>query len=180
MVDATLVGYVDQAAWSRSPCARFPATRTAGMRDLDMRPSGAVVRRLPELVRFSFAGAMSFLLDLGLLVALKSLTPLPLGWVAALAFAAAALVNFALSRQWVFSAATVDSHPPADLARYAVLVVAGLALTTAAVPLLTLIGLDYRLAKMLSSGLVAAMNYLAIPVWVFRPASASGPSTADV
>jgi putative flippase GtrA len=138
-----------------------------------MKRHVVVARRLPELFRFSAAGLASLLLDLGLLVALKSHTPMPLVWDAGLAFAVAALANFALTRQWVFTTAAGGQKPSEDLARYGVLVAAGLALTTAAVPLLTAAGIDYRLAKLTASGLVAALNYLILPMWVFRPTPTS-------
>ena len=132
-----------------------------------------VAQRLLELIRFSAAGVASFLLDLGILVALKSFTSMPLAWDAGLAFAVAALGNFALARQWVFTTAAGGQRPSEDLARYGVVVAAGLAVTTAAVPILTAAGIDYRLAKLAASGLVAALNYLILPIWVFRPASTS-------
>ena len=46
---------------------------------------------------------------------------------------------------------------------------ATLLLTTVAVPVLAT-GMDYRLAKLAASGLVAALNYVSIPRWVFRAA----------
>jgi|NGEPerStandDraft_6_1074524.scaffolds.fasta_scaffold93748_3 putative flippase GtrA len=125
------------------------------------------MRRLAELLRFSVAGAGSFLLDVVALVAFKSLTTMPLALDAALAFAAAAAVNFILIRRWVFATAAAGSRPSADLARYALLVLAGLGLTTLAVPVLTAAPMDYRVAKLVASGLVAALNYLVIPRWIF-------------
>jgi putative flippase GtrA len=127
-----------------------------------------VRRRLGELVRFAIVGLASFALDVGALVALRTRTPLPLAVVTALAFSIAALFNFVLSRQWVFPDAARAGKPHADLARYAVLVAAGLLLTTVTVPVLAVGGLDYRLAKLLASGLVALLNFLVMPRWVFR------------
>jgi putative flippase GtrA len=144
-----------------------------------MKRHVVVARRLPELFRFSAAGLASLLLDLGVLVALKSVTPMPLAWDAGLAFAVAALGNFALTRQWVFTTEASGGKPSRELARYGVLVAAGLALTTAAVPLVTTTGIDYRVAKLVAAGLVAALNYLILPLWVFRPASTSSRLIAE-
>jgi len=129
---------------------------------------GPRLRRLVELLKFGVAGAATFALDLVLLVLLKQNTSLPLAVDAATAFAVAALVNFALTRHWVFdTAAAAGRSASADLARYALLVGAGLALTAATVPLLAAAGVDYRIAKLLASGLVAAVNYVLLPRWVF-------------
>jgi len=128
---------------------------------------GPRLRRLVELLKFGVAGAATFALDLVLLVLLKQNTSLPLAVDAATAFAVAALVNFALTRHWVFDTATAGRSASADLARYALLVGAGLALTAATVPLLAAAGVDYRIAKLLASGLVAAVNYVLLPRWVF-------------
>jgi len=128
---------------------------------------GPRLRRLVELLKFGVAGAATFALDLVLLVLLKQNTSLPLAVDAATAFAVAALVNFALTRHWVFDTAPTGRSASADLARYALLVGAGLALTAATVPLLAAAGVDYRIAKLLASGLVAAVNYVLLPRWVF-------------
>jgi putative flippase GtrA len=125
-------------------------------------------RRLPEVLRFGAAGLATFGFDLGCLVVLRTFTSLPLAVDAALAFAIAALVNFTLSRQWVFEAAAQGPNPTADLFRYGVLTVVGLAFTAVSVPLLAL-GMDYRIAKLVASGLGAALNFVALPRWVFVP-----------
>lgn len=125
------------------------------------------IRRLPELVRFGLAGLVSLLVDVGALVALVNLGVLPLAANTAVAFAVGALVNFALTRQWVFVAAANGVSPAGDLVRYVLLVCADLVLTAVAVPVLVRAGLDYRLAKLVASGLVAAVNYSALPGWVF-------------
>jgi putative flippase GtrA len=125
-------------------------------------------RRLGELLRFGLVGGATFALDLGALFALRELTALPLALDAALAFGLAAVVNFVLSRQWVFPEAATGTRPAADFLRYAVLVGAGLLVTTVTVPLLAWAGLDYRIAKLVASGLVAALNFVVMPRWVFR------------
>jgi putative flippase GtrA len=135
---------------------------------LRRRVTRRVRRRLGELIRFAVVGLASFALDVGALVALRTATPLPLAVDVALAFAVASLFNFVLSRQWVFPDASRTSRPHADLARYVVLVGAGLLLTTVTVPVLAVLGVDYRLAKLAASGLVALLNFVVMPRWVFR------------
>jgi putative flippase GtrA len=124
-------------------------------------------QRVREFVRFAIVGLASFAIDMVALVALRRGTAVPLAVDTALAFSIASLVNFVLSRQWVFSNAR-GGKPHEDLARYLVLVGAGLGLTTVTVPVLAVMGLDYRLAKLVASGLVALLNFVVLPRLVFR------------
>jgi putative flippase GtrA len=121
-----------------------------------------------ELVRFSLVGLACFALDVAVLVALRTWTPLPLGVDAGVAFGVAALATFVASRQWVFAEARRGARPHTALVRYVGLIGAGLLLTAAAVPLLAATGLDYRLAKLAASGVVALGNFIVMPRWVFR------------
>ncbi len=124
--------------------------------------------RLAEFARYCAVGLAVFGLDTGTLILLHGNARMPLALATALAFALASLVNFVLSRQWVFDQAAAGARPRAALIRYTVLVVLGLLLTAALVPAIAGSGLDYRLAKTLVSGLVGLGNYLAFPRWVFR------------
>jgi putative flippase GtrA len=121
-----------------------------------------------EFLRFSLVGLVSFALDVGALVTLHNATAFPLALDTALAFAIASLFNFVASRQWVFPDASRIDKPHADFARYALLVGAGLLLTTLIVPVLAATGLDYRLAKLAASLVVALLNFVVMPRWVFR------------
>ena len=124
--------------------------------------------RLTEIARYCAVGLGVFGLDTGALIVLHTDTRLPLALATALAFALASLVNFVLSRQWVFEQAAHGARPRAALVRYSVVIALGLLVTAATVPALAAAGLDYRLAKTLASGLIGVGNYLAFPKWVFR------------
>ncbi|MBR7835986.1 GtrA family protein [Actinospica durhamensis] len=124
--------------------------------------------RLAEFARYCAVGLGVFGLDTGTLILLHSRAGMPLALATALAFALASLINFALSRQWVFAQAANGATPRAALVRYTVVIVIGLLATAAIVPALAGAGLDYRIAKTLASGLVGLGNYLAFPKWVFR------------
>jgi putative flippase GtrA len=128
---------------------------------------GKLLRWLGEFIRYSLVSFGGFVLDIGALVALRTLTPLPLAVDAAVAFALAAVFSFALTRQWVFPDAR-SGRPQADFARYMVLITAGLLVTTAVVAGLAGLGLDYRLAKLGASGLVGLLNFFIMPRWVLR------------
>jgi putative flippase GtrA len=124
--------------------------------------------RFVELVRFGLVGLVCFALDIGVLVALRTWTPLPLAVDAGIGFGVAALATFVASRQWVFAEASRGARPHTALARYVLLIGAGLLFTAAAVPLLATAGLDYRVAKLAASGVVALGNFVVMPRWVFR------------
>lgn len=134
-----------------------------------MDGKGWVTReRIAEVARFCAVGLATFGLDEGCLILLRSHSPMPLALDTALAYTLAALVNFVLSRQWVFEQASQGADPRTALVRYVVVVVIGLLVTAAAVPGLSDAGLDYRIAKIVVSLLIGIANYFAFPAWVFR------------
>ena len=118
-------------------------------------------------MRFAGVNGGCFVLDIVLLLSLHHLAHAPAGVAAAIAFALASVVNFVLSRQWVFARTARGGNPRADLARYAALVTTGLLVTTGAVAVLAHLGLDYRLAKLAASGVVGLLNFVVMPRWVF-------------
>ena len=126
--------------------------------------------RIAEVARFCAVGLATFGLDEGCLILLRS--HLPLGLDTALAYTVASLLNFVLSRQWVFEQASNGASPRTALVRYVVVIVVGLLVTAAAVPALADLGLDYRIGKLLVSVVVGIANYFIFPWWVFRPGSA--------
>lgn len=125
-------------------------------------------QRIAEVVRFCAVGLGTFGLDEGCLILLKTSSGMPLFLDTAIAFALASLVNFVLSRQWVFEQASSGADPRTALTRYVVVIVIGLVVTAALVPAVTALGCDYRISKMLVSVVVGVGNYFAFPKWVFR------------
>ncbi|HET9170995.1 MAG TPA: GtrA family protein [Actinospica sp.] len=126
--------------------------------------------RILEIARFAAVGLGTFVLDEGCLILMRSQTRLPLGIDTGIAYTIAALVNFVLSRQWVFEQAADGAKPRTALVRYVIVIVIGLLVTAALVPALQAGGVDYRLGKVLVSGLVGIANYFAFPLWVFKGA----------
>jgi putative flippase GtrA len=124
--------------------------------------------RIAEMARFCAVGFGVFVLDEGCLILLHGPLRVSLGVATAVAYAIASLLNFVLSRQWVFEQASQGAAPRAALVRYAVLVGIGLLFTALAVPVLSAAGLDYRIAKPVASILVGIGSYFAFPLWVFK------------
>jgi putative flippase GtrA len=124
--------------------------------------------RITEVARFCAVGLAVFGLDEGCLILLRTHTHMPLSLDTALAYTLASLLNFVLSRQWVFEQASKGATPRTALIRYVVVIAIGLLITAAAVPALSAAGIDYRIAKLIVSLLVGIANYFVFPWWVFR------------
>lgn len=117
--------------------------------------------------RFLVSGALTTVVDVSVLALLHAGAKIPLAPSTALAYAAALVVNFSLSRHWTFVAARIGkAHRQA--ARYSVLVVINLVATLAIVTGLSSLGLYYLLAKLVSIAVVSVANFFAYRHWVFR------------
>jgi putative flippase GtrA len=117
-------------------------------------------------VRFVLVGGTSFVLDAGTLFLLHGVFKLWLPLATVLAYAVAFIANFGLNRKWAFAAD--NGHVGRQLHRYLYLVAANLILTVIGVQGLTWLGLPYLVSKVVTSGVVAAINYVAFRLWVFR------------
>lgn len=139
--------------------------------------AGRLLRWLGELIRYWLVAFACFVLDIGALVALRSFTPLALAADTAVAFGLTAVVGLVLNRWWVFPHAARSGRPSADFTRYFVSAVAALIVTTVLVSGLAGVGIDYRIAKVVVSGVVAALNFFVVRQWVFhRGAPAPQPT----
>ena len=132
--------------------------------------------RILEMARFAAVGLGTFLLDEGCLILLHNATRMRLGVDTGIAYTIAALVNFVLSRQWVFEQAAEGAKPRTALVRYVIVVVIGLLVTVALVPALEAAGIAYPIGKALASGLVGIANYFAFPLWVFKGSAKTAPA----
>jgi putative flippase GtrA len=123
-------------------------------------------RFLPrELVGFAMLGAFTFAIDLGVLAALRHWTHLPMPVAVSIAYIGAFGLNFALNRTVNFR-----SHAPVgrQFLRYAVVMVGDYLITVVVTTGLSMFGLDFRVARVLASFVVAVFTYSASRWWVFR------------
>lgn len=133
-------------------------------------PEQAQARRWSSFWRHSFprfvvSGAASAGIDTGLLILLHGVLGMQLLAATFLAVSTSFGVNFALNRLWSFGS---RSPAGAQLARYLVLAGLNWALTVAMVGTFVWLGLNYILAKLLTTGIMAILNYFAYDFWVFR------------
>jgi putative flippase GtrA len=152
----------DLRAVGNSMVERLSDALTAGV---DRLPSG-LRRYLPrDLVGFAVLGGCTFLVDLALLAALRTWTPLPLPAAVTIAYVIAFGLNFSLNRTVNFR-----SHAPiaGQAVRYTIVISCDFLLTLGVTTGLTALGLDFRLARLAAAGCVAAFTYTAARWWVFR------------
>lgn len=122
------------------------------------------------MIRFFLAGGASFVVDFGMLWLLHGGLAMWLPLATGLAYAAAFVVNFGLSRSWAFAAQGAgDGQLGRQLPRYIILVVFNLVVTVIGVPGLTWAGLPYLVSKLVTSGVLALINYFVSRFWVFHP-----------
>jgi putative flippase GtrA len=118
-----------------------------------------------NMTRFAVVGGIGFVTDIGLLWLLHGVAHLWLSLATALAYLVAFAVSFVLSREWVFPDA---GDMRRQVYRYCWLVAGVLLMTVLGVKALVLLGVQYLVAKVLVSGVVAVINYVVSRWWVFR------------
>jgi putative flippase GtrA len=127
------------------------------------REPAAAMRTL--LPRYIAVGALSVALDVGALAILHSALGVDLLLATTLAFALALVVNFTLNHRWAFGA---DGVLGRRMLRYSVIVAVNYGLTVGIIAGLTAIGVFYLVAKAVSVGLTAIVNFTGYRLWVFR------------
>lgn len=121
-----------------------------------------------QLFRYTFVGGAAFVVDFGLMVALTELCGLYYLASASLSFIAGLLVNYFISKVWVFRTSRVKQKGLEFLA-FALIGVVGLGLNALLLKLITEgIGLHYTLSKIITAVLVYLYNFLARKYLLFH------------
>lgn len=128
-----------------------------------------------QLVGTGLAGAISWLVDTGVLWTLDTHTGVPLSLAAAAGFSCGGITNFCLNRA-VFQGTGASAAQQG--VRYLALFLANLAVVSVAVPALTAalrhvdgMPAPVVLAKIALTGLLVPVNAAVYRQWVFRPAA---------
>ncbi len=119
-----------------------------------------------SLTRFLFFSGVGFGFDLTVLVALRTWTELPLWAAVTVAFVLTYALNFLLNRWFSFHAERGEVR--GQLRRFLPQVLADYLLVVFAVTLLVWLGLPDLVARTLSAGTNAVLNYCAYRWWTFR------------
>lgn len=121
-----------------------------------------------QFLRYGFVGGLAFGVDFGSLWLFTGVLGVHYLVSAALAFGLGLLTNYGLSIAWVFKAHRSASRWEEFLG-FAVIGLAGLGFNELGLWLLTgRLGLDYRLAKLLTTVLVFFWNFIARKYLLFR------------
>jgi putative flippase GtrA len=127
-----------------------------------------------QFFRYLFVGGLAFVVDFGTLWLLTSRFGLHYLLSAAFAFLAGLAVNYLLSIAWVFKERRMSSRREEFLG-FGAIGLAGLGFNEAGMWLLCgLAGLDYRLAKIVTTAVVFLWNFGARKMMLFRARALSG------
>jgi putative flippase GtrA len=135
------------------------------------QPPAATTRREPAaavrvlLPRYVAVGVLSVAVDVTALAILHSAMGVDLLGATTVAFAVALVLNFTLNHRWAFGA---DGLVGRRMLRYAVIVAFNYAITVSVIAGLTSVGVFYLVAKAVSVGVTAIVNFTGYRLWVFR------------
>lgn len=128
---------------------------------------GKTDNTLLQLFRYTFVGGFAFVVDFGLLFVLTEYVGFHYLVSAAVAFVAGLLVNYALSKLWVFSR-TSYSNRLVEFLLFALVGIIGLGLTEVFMwCFTTLLGLYYILSKVITTAIVYLWNFFGRKYLIF-------------
>lgn len=123
---------------------------------------------LPQLFRYTFVGGFAFLVDFGLLYVLTEHAGAHYLLSATVSFVAGLLVNYTLSKVWVFNTSTYENKK-LEFLLFAGIGIAGLAVNDACLWLLSsVLGLWYMLSKVITTIITYLWNFFARKYLLFR------------
>lgn len=120
-----------------------------------------------QLIRFGVSGGITALLEFGLIVLLVEKVLLHYLWANAISFIVANLLNYLLSRVWVFQASDKKVH--VELLSFFIVTGVGLLINQIIIYILVdFVTLDYRFAKIYAMAVAVAWNYFGKKKIVFK------------
>lgn len=123
---------------------------------------------LLQLFRYSFVGGLAFLVDFGLLVILTELAGIHYLLSATMSFLASLIVNYWLSKVWIFTHSTVKSKT-VEFLIFTVIGINGLLINDLLLWLFTnRIGLWYLLSKAIVAVITYFWNFFARKIILFK------------
>ncbi|GAA2020210.1 hypothetical protein GCM10009839_16110 [Catenulispora yoronensis] len=124
-------------------------------------------------VRYAFSGATALATEEVVLFLTHGLAGLPLWLATALAYLAAFGVNFSINRMLTFADhGAREGAVHKQTVRFAILVAVNLGVTQVLMYALTGAGVNYLLAKPLSTVIITLYNFWLYKNWVFKPEAA--------
>jgi len=123
---------------------------------------------LLQLFRYTFVGGFAFLVDFGLLYILTEFAGFHYLLSATISFVAGLVVNYLLSKIWVFTRSTYSNNK-VEFLLFAVIGVVGLLINNACLWLLSsVVGLWYMLSKVITTVITYLWNFFARKYLLFK------------
>ena len=121
-----------------------------------------------QLFRYTFVGCLAFIVDFGLLFLFTDFVGMHYLLSASLSFVAGLLVNYIISKLWVFDKTSIKNGKLEFLV-FALIGVIGLGLTELLMWFFTdVLGLFYMLSKVLTTAIVYFWNFFARKYMIFK------------
>jgi putative flippase GtrA len=117
--------------------------------------------------RYLVSGSITFLIDIGSLKLLHGVAGVSLVPAVVIAFTAAFVFNFTVSRQWTFAKSARGGQPRRQMARYLILVAVNLVVTVVLVAGFSALGVNYLIAKVVATVVNACGNFFVYRHWIF-------------
>ena len=115
--------------------------------------------RLKEVIRFAVNGGVSFVVDYGVMIALKEWCGWHYLWAAGVSFTLSVIVNYILCKCWVFEGAQRQSVKAMTL--FIGSSVVGLGLNQMLMyGMVDFVKLNYMIAKIIATAIVMVWNYI--------------------
>ena len=122
-----------------------------------------------QFFRYVFVGGAATIVDWGILYLTTDFFHIYFLISAVAAFVAGLLVNFLLSKLFVFKADEARVNAVMEFVSYAIIGVVGLGITELIMVIFTNhLGLHYMLSKMIATAIVLAWNYFARKLIIYR------------
>lgn len=121
-----------------------------------------------QLLRYAFVGGIAFIADFGLLYILTEYAHLHYLFSASIAFIAGLIINYFLSKVWVFSASTINNRW-LEFFVFSVIGLIGLGINNLALWVFTdYLSLYYMISKIIAAVIVFFWNFLARKFILFK------------
>lgn len=121
-----------------------------------------------QLFRYVFVGGIAFVADWGMMVFLHEAIHTNVYIATAIAFVFGLIVNFVLSKIFVFQEASERTGTAGEFIAYGIIGVVGLLFTEVIMWLLLKIGVLYMIAKIVAAAIVLIWNFVARKILLYK------------
>lgn len=121
-----------------------------------------------QLFRYVFVGGIAFVADWGMMVFLHEAVHMSVYAATAIAFIFGLIVNFILSKIFVFQEGSDKTGTVGEFIAYGVIGIMGLLFTEGIMWILLKVGIIYMIAKVVAAALVLIWNFVARKMLLYK------------